>query len=719
MAADKYRCKACLKNVAATGQSPSPLRYRKHTKDQGEECDNSRTIIPAWIVKRGPETDEDDRPVIGRDYAPCPACGRSPLLDADGKFADHIKEPGVPSDQRENCPMSGQPYTPEGEECPATDTPTPEASADSACSAPSTPPTSPSANGPAPEGPPGDSPQSPPPSQPSTIPNESEEMISKWAATARAIEDRQLPPPSPESTTTLPKSPPPTPGESPSGDTSPDPVPCHIAQPHPPHEWMHRRQATPCPGKPAPTTAPTASAPVPNSAEDAAAASEAAPSSTDSSEGFPPSLWETTQQMAKEYSEDGTSVTFSIARTPDTADPANASPAPAAPTSAAKDDVLPPSRPEPSLPPPPAAVRTSTADAEPSTAATPPTPAAAPPSSDVPPDIKALAGIFPEKPPPPGEPWYVPDAGGGPPIDIRSLKVVSQNDDGSLTLELKDAPLFVQPGSPFSQPGKVEPAPAAVPMSVMGEQVAAAMRQLFFDYGNRKTDDNRSAQTTLGPSEIGTPCDRRLAMSLLGIPAVNPGGDRWAAFVGTAVHAALAAMFEWADAGTGRYAVETPLQFPSALVPKGTADLLDRTLVMVDDHKVQGKWSHNKLRTEGIPPGYRVQLHVYGYGQRLAGETVDYVALISWPREASSLDDLYVVVEPYNPQIARDALARVDRIAAEVQAYETERAQWAGLDINAHSLGIARQFPVADDCKFCAFHAPGDPGMTRGCPGPK
>ena len=635
MAADKYRCKACLKNVAATGQSPSPLRYRKHTKDQGEECDNSRTIIPAWIVKRGPETDEDDRPVIGRDYAPCPACGRSPLLDADGKFADHIKEPGVPSDQRENCPMSGQPYTPEGEECPAESLTSGESQ-----SAPTAPASSVTDARPAAS-----------PVRKSAEPNESEEMISKWAATARAIEDRQLPPPSPESTTTLPKSPPDSP---PSHSDSPESKPCHIAQPHPPHEWMHRRQATPCPGKPAPTTAPTESAPAPNSAEDAAAASEAAPSSTDSSE----------------------------------------------PTAAG-------------------AARTSTKDAEPLTAATPPIPADAPPSSDIPPDIKALAGIFPEKPPPPGEPWYVPDAGGGPPIDIRSLKVVSQNDDGSLTLELKDAPLFAQPGSPFSQPGKVEPASAAVPMSVMGEQVAAAMRQLFFDYGNRKTDDNRSAQTTLGPSEIGTPCDRRLAMSLLGIPAVNPGGDGWAAFVGTAVHAALAAMFEWADAGTGRYAVETPLQFPSALVPKGTADLLDRTLVMVDDHKVQGKWTQNKLRTEGIPPGYRVQLHVYGYGQRLAGETVDYVALISWPREASSLDDLYAVVEPYDPQIARDALARVDRIAAEVQAYETERAQWAGLDVNAHKLGIAREFPAADDCRFCPFHAPGDPGFTRGCPGPK
>lgn len=254
-------------------------------------------------------------------------------------------------------------------------------------------------------------------------------------------------------------------------------------------------------------------------------------------------------------------------------------------------------------------------------------------------------------------------------------------------------------------------------MTVPAEQIAARMRELFFSYGNRQTDDNRSAQVTLGPSAIGSPCNRRIAMSLLRIPAVNPGGDGWAAFKGTAIHAALAELFTWASADTGRFAVEVPLRLPSKYVPGGTTDLLDRVLLMVDDHKIQSRWSQDRLKVDGMTATQRVQLHTYGFGARLQGEEVEHVALISWPMESSSLDDLYVVVEPYDPQIARDALARVDGIAAEVQAHETERATWAGLDIAAQNLDIARQFDVADDCRFCPFYAPGDPGMTRGCNG--
>lgn len=299
--------------------------------------------------------------------------------------------------------------------------------------------------------------------------------------------------------------------------------------------------------------------------------------------------------------------------------------------------------------------------------------------------------------------------GGSPDLNGHTIDCV-------LTLEEK--PTFAQPGSPFSQPAKLPKAVTdPIPMTVLAEQVAARMKELFYSYDNRRSADNRSAQTTLGPSEIGTPCDRRLAMSLLSIPAVNPGGDGWAAFVGTCIHAGLADMFTWADAGTGRFAVEQRLTFPNEHVPRGTADLLDRTLCMVDDHKSQGRWSLDKLKTQGMTPTQRVQLHTYGYGQRLKGETVDFVAIISWPREASSLADLYVVAEPYDPQIARDALERVDRIAAEVQAHETGRATWAGLDIAAHKLGIAREFPVADDCKFCSHFAPGDADMARGCNG--
>ncbi len=672
--ADKYRCRECHKTVTASGQNPSPLRYRKHDKEKGAECPNSRTIIPAWLVKRGPETEDSDAPAIGRDYAPCPECQRSPLLDDQGCFLEHVTNPGVPAAGRIVCPQSGQPYeAPEGEAC----TTEPPASGESQ-SAPTAPASTAMDVRPAAG-----------PVHESAVPNESEEMISKWAAAARAIEDRELPPPSPESTTTPPASPSPTsepasattdggPEPAPSmaateaptssvqsngTGTDPEPKPCHIVAPHPPHRWMHRKQPTPCPGKPAPQTAPTESVPAPNSAADAAAASEAAPSSTkDSVEG----------RRLK-------------------TDPMRE-----------------------------AAARTKAEAAEPSTAATPPTPRDAPPSSDVPPDIAALAGIFPEKPPPPGEPWYVPDAGGGEPINIRELEVVGQSEDGTLTLDRKESEpaLFAQPGSPFAQP---EALPAAVtspiPMTVLAEQVAARMKEIFYSFDNRKTSDNRSAQATLGPSEIGTPCDRRLAMSLLGIPAVNPGGDGWAAFVGTCIHAGLAEMFMWADAGTGRFAAEVPLTFPNQHVPGGTSDLLDRVLFMVDDHKAQGRWSLDKLKTQGMTPTQRVQLHTYGYGQRLKGEVVDYVALISWPREASSLADLYVVVEPYDPQIARDALARVDHIAMETDQVSTRLGTSPGGLTGDTRLAVAREFAVADDCKFCPFFAPGDPGMLRGCNG--
>lgn len=274
----------------------------------------------------------------------------------------------------------------------------------------------------------------------------------------------------------------------------------------------------------------------------------------------------------------------------------------------------------------------------------------------------------------------------------------------------------------FADVGKK--APAAEPsfpvddLRAMGDEIAARLKETFYAYNNRNTDDNRSAQAHLGPSEIGTPCDRRLAMSLLRVPPTNPGGDGWAAFVGTCTHAGLAEMFLWANGGTGRYAVEVGMDFPSEQVPHGTADLLDRVLFMLDDHKVQGQWSANKLRESGPSPTYRVQMHSYGYGLRLKGERIDYVALVSWPRDKSSLDDLYVHVERYNPSIALDALHRVEDIAQRAEALKIERAQWAGLDIDAANLSMGLTFPFdASDCKFCPFYAPGDKAHERGCDG--
>lgn len=279
----------------------------------------------------------------------------------------------------------------------------------------------------------------------------------------------------------------------------------------------------------------------------------------------------------------------------------------------------------------------------------------------------------------------------------------------------KPAPFFSQPASPFSQPAKnARVMTQAKPMTELGKRVTSELKQMFFQYNNRKSDDNRSAQAHLGPSEIGTDCDRRLAMSLLRVDPVNPGGDSWAAFVGTCVHAGLAEMFQWADGDTGRYAVEVPLKFPSLLVPRGTGDLLDRTLLLFIDHKAMGQWSLDKLKTDGPSNTYRVQVHTYAYGARIRGDMVNSVGIVGWPRDKGSLDDLYVWTEDYNPAIARDALERVDRIAARAKELSQPLhpdGQWSALN----PLEVAAEFPFdKSDCKYCPFHMPGAKALKEG-----
>jgi hypothetical protein len=211
----------------------------------------------------------------------------------------------------------------------------------------------------------------------------------------------------------------------------------------------------------------------------------------------------------------------------------------------------------------------------------------------------------------------------------------------------------------------------------------------------------------LGPSEIGTPCDRRIALSLLRYPTVNPGGDNWASFVGTCMHTGLEEMFLWADAGSGRYAPEVALTFPSRHVPKGTTDLIDRTLLVVLDHKGMGQWSLDKLKSSGPSRTYRVQAHTYAYGAVIRGERVKDVAIVGWPRDKGSLDDLYVWTEPYDPRLAREALKRVDDIADAILVPET---------VMEDGAPVAQLAPAQDpyalpmdntDCRFCPFYMKG------------
>lgn len=262
-------------------------------------------------------------------------------------------------------------------------------------------------------------------------------------------------------------------------------------------------------------------------------------------------------------------------------------------------------------------------------------------------------------------------------------------------------------GHQFLQPPEYEGAAKGEPMGELAKTLATKIKETFYSYSNRKSSDNRSAQTTLGPSEIGTPCDRRLAMSLLNIKPVNPGGDGWAAFVGTCTHVGMAEVYTFADAGTGRYAVELPVFTGSPTVPRGTLDNLDRRDATVIDWKIMGAYSLKQFKLEGPKPAYRTQAHVYGLGAERAGEKVKNVAVVGLPRAGSSLDEMHVWTEKYDRKFAQAALDRVEKIANRVADLPVALPQ---------AVKIVR-FDTADDCRFCPFFLKGDKEMQRGCPG--
>lgn len=185
---------------------------------------------------------------------------------------------------------------------------------------------------------------------------------------------------------------------------------------------------------------------------------------------------------------------------------------------------------------------------------------------------------------------------------------------------------------------------------------------------------------------------------------VNPGGDGFAAWLGTQGHRGMADIYEWADGRQGRFAVETPLNFPSKYVPKGTGDLLDRKLRCFVDWKFMGTWSLKKLRTSGPSATYRAQVHTYAYGAWTRGEKVDHVAIVGMPRQGASLDDMYVWSEPYDRTVAEVALERVNKIADYLAAPGT----------NAEKV---KSFATADDCRYCPFFLPGSSDLNHACCG--
>lgn len=219
----------------------------------------------------------------------------------------------------------------------------------------------------------------------------------------------------------------------------------------------------------------------------------------------------------------------------------------------------------------------------------------------------------------------------------------------------------------------------------------------------------RSRQAAIGPSELGTPCVRRLAYRLAAVPKVNDSRVAWKPAVGTAVHAFVEDIFIAANAGNprARWLVETRVdvgQVAGATIT-GSADLYDLVTGTVIDLKVVGTASLRAKRAANHPGDqYRAQLHLYGRGFARRGLPVTSVAILAVPQNGE-LTERWWWTEPYDEQVALATLARADSAAALV---------------TAGGAAAAAALPTADAwCSYCPWHLPAATDHTEACPGHK
>jgi len=221
---------------------------------------------------------------------------------------------------------------------------------------------------------------------------------------------------------------------------------------------------------------------------------------------------------------------------------------------------------------------------------------------------------------------------------------------------------------------------------------------------NRSANAPRSQQKRIGLSEVGEICVRKISYKLLDWEKTNPATDPWASISGIALHSWLAdAFLDFPD----QYLVEHKVQVTDEL--SGTADLFDIEQKMVIDHKCVGATSMKSRKKGGMTHQQRVQINLYGLGiEKEFGEgSVDKVALAFYPL-GGRLDGLHTIVEPYNRQLALDAIQRLQ---------DTQVLLWQ-LDPegNPKNWDLIPTTP-SNFCSYCPWFLPFSKDGSKGCPG--
>lgn len=231
----------------------------------------------------------------------------------------------------------------------------------------------------------------------------------------------------------------------------------------------------------------------------------------------------------------------------------------------------------------------------------------------------------------------------------------------------------------------------------------------------------RSLQVKLGPSELGTSCDRQLAYRIMGLQGPNLDmADPWAGFVGSSIHHRTEESirrYQAAHPNAPVWNIEEEVKIVPGLI-EGHADL-NRGNILVDE-KSAGRTVMAEVRKNGPSVKYKVQLMLYAYGLRLQGRPIDTVALAFVPREGY-LRDMFVWAAPYDEAMALEYLARPYRLRDDLVRLQVQQhpENWAKIPAEPSYMG----------CQYCPMweryagagwdrHASAGAGATdKSCPG--
>lgn len=271
------------------------------------------------------------------------------------------------------------------------------------------------------------------------------------------------------------------------------------------------------------------------------------------------------------------------------------------------------------------------------------------------------------------------------------------------------------PGPAHVQPQLDEPEPARLdatltpPPSTVDE-----LHRVLIDFEAARP---RSMQVSLGPSELGTPCQAQIARKLAGAPRRPVTSPAWAPFQGTAVHRSMedVVAFWNAQLGRERWLAEDDLEVDAEI--RGHGDAYDTDHGLVVDWKHVGTTALGKLRAArraGKPPAeqvsseYRVQAHLYGVGHQRKGRDVRFVRLVLLAR-SWKFEDSEEWTEEYQPDIALAALDRYYHTQDLLKAFNVAE--------QPELIGLIATAPGEHSCTWCPFHRPGQPTGWDGCEG--